>query len=283
VLSATDPAVLVPVLLPLGIRPKVVQTLVAESAVNDPTGAVLALGVAGVALGHASVLESAGDFAVAIVVSTAVGVAVGLLLVVAVSSHPMGLWRDSGPLVVLCALGLTDAGLSAIGASGYLGCFLAGLLVGNAPLLGMRVDAEHFEHLRSFARTAADGVTMVIFLLLGASLPVGQVLDDPWPPVLIVLVLVLVARPVTVLACTLGDRSSAWTPKELAFLCWSRETGVVPAALVGLLAAQGVADVDLLAGAVGLAIVVTLLTQALPARALAGRLGLLLPGAGRAG
>ena len=50
---------------------------------------------------------------------------------------------------------------------------------------------------------------------------------------------------------------------------------MVPAALVGVLAGLGVPNGDAYASVVALAIVVTLLLQALPARWLAGRLGLL--------
>ena len=70
---------------------------------------------------------------------------------------------------------------------------------------------------------------------------------------------------------------AAWSRGELLFLCWTRETGVVPAALVGVLAGLGVPNVELLAGVVALAIVVTLLLQATPAPWLARRLGLLEP------
>ena len=85
----------------------------------------------------------------------------------------------------------------------------------------------------------------------------------------------LVARPITVAVCAMPDRGARWTRSELAFLCWTRETGVVPAALVGVLAGLGVPDGDVFASVVALAIVLTLLLQALPARWLAGRLGLL--------
>ena len=50
---------------------------------------------------------------------------------------------------------------------------------------------------------------------------------------------------------------------------------MVPAALVGVLAGLGVPEGDVFASVVALAIVLTLLLQALPARWLAGRLGLL--------
>ena len=50
VLSPTDPAILIPLFVRSRLRPKVAQTVVAESAFNDPTGAVLALALAGVLL-----------------------------------------------------------------------------------------------------------------------------------------------------------------------------------------------------------------------------------------
>ena len=49
----------------------------------------------------------------------------------------------------------------------------------------------------------------------------------------------------------------------------------MPAALVGVLAGLGVPDIDVYASVVALAIVMTLILQALPAAWLAGRLGLL--------
>jgi potassium/hydrogen antiporter len=52
---------------------------------------------------------------------------------------------------------------------------------------------------------------------------------------------------------------------------------VIPAALVGVLAGLGVPYVDVLASVVALAIVLTLVLQALPAPWLAARLGLLGP------
>ena len=65
VLSPTDPAILIPLFVRSRLRPKVAQTVVAESAFNDPTGAVLALAMAGVLLSGDSSLDGpAGDFLV---------------------------------------------------------------------------------------------------------------------------------------------------------------------------------------------------------------------------
>jgi cell volume regulation protein A len=113
--------------------------------------------------------------------------------------------------------------------------------------------------------------------VLGANLPFDALADNLLPALAVLAVLMLVARPLTVCACVLPDRGGGWERQEIAFLCWTRETGVIPAALVGVLAGLGVPNVDILASVVALAIVLTLLLQALPAPWLAGRLGLLEP------
>ena len=120
-------------------------------------------------------------------------------------------------------------------------------------------------------------VTIFVFLVVGASLPFATLADEWAGAVAAVATLLLVARPLTVLLCTLPDRRARWTREELAFLCWTRETGVVPAALVGVLAALGAPNTELMGAVVAVAIVATLALQAAPAPWLARRLDLLEP------
>jgi cell volume regulation protein A len=112
-------------------------------------------------------------------------------------------------------------------------------------------------------------------MVLGANIPFAALGENLLPALAVLATLMLVARPIVILACAMPDRGARWTRNELVFLCWSRETGVVPAALVGVLAGLGVPEGDVFASVVALAIVLTLLLQALPARWLAERLGLI--------
>ncbi|MEP7225590.1 MAG: hypothetical protein ABI783_11620, partial [Actinomycetota bacterium] len=73
------------------------------------------------------------------------------------------------------------------------------------------------------------------------------------------------------------DRRGEWSLREIAFMGWVRETGVVPAAVAGLLVAKGISIGDQLVTTVALAIVVTLLLQSTTKPWLAGRLDLLEP------
>ncbi len=165
--------------------------------------------------------------------------------------------------------------LDSAGGSGYLGSFLAGLIVGNMEQLGLAMHSEHERDMRQFAFNMADLVTFFVFVVLGANIPFDELGKNLLPALAVVATLLLLARPLTVLACVVPDKGGNWTRQELAFLCWTRETGVVPAALVGVLAGLDVPHVDLYASVVALAIILTLLLQALPAARLAGRLGLL--------
>ena len=277
VLAPTDPAILIPLLLGGRLVPRLAQTLIAESALNDPTSAVLALTTAGVLLtGRHSLAGPVGDFASQLALSVAIGGFAGVVLAAAICSRRSGLWRESSAIAVLTVVSLAYVSLDSAGGSGYLGAFLAGLIVGNMGLLRLEMHAAHEHDTRVFTSAVADVATLFVFLVLGASLPLGALWSNLLPGLAVVATLVLVARPVTVLSCALGDRRARWSGPELAFLCWSRETGVVPAALVGVLGALGIPHVDVLASVVALVIVATLLLQALPAHRLADRLGLLV-------
>jgi cell volume regulation protein A len=276
VLSPTDPAILIPLFIGSRLRPKVAQTVVAESAFNDPTGAVLALAVAGALVaGQDSLTGPAGDFVGQLALSTVGGVLAGVVLSAAISSRRTGIWRESSAIAVLAVVAMSYVSLDFAGGSGYLGAFLAGLIVGNMKMLGLSMHDEHSRDLIVTTRSLADIVTIFVFVLVGANIPFHELGEEIVPALAVVAVLLLVARPITVAICCLPDRRSRWSRAELAFVCWTRETGVVPAALVGVLAALAVPNGDLLASVVALAILVTLTVQAVPAPWLARRLGLL--------
>ena len=276
VLSPTDPAILIPLFVGSRLKAKVAQTVVAESAFNDPTGAVLALAIAGALIsGKNSITGPASDFVGQLALSTAGGVIAGIVLSAAISSRRTGIWRESAAIAFLAVVGMSYVSLDFAGGSGYLGAFLAGLIVGNMRLLGLSMHDEHERDLLIASRSLADIVTIFVFVLVGANLPFDEIGDQMLPALAVIAVLLLVARPLAVAICCLPDRRSRWSRAELAFVCWTRETGVVPAALVGVLAALAVPNSDLLAAVVALAIVVTLIVQAVPAPWLARRLGLL--------
>jgi len=116
---------------------------------------------------------------------------------------------------------------------------------------------------------------MLVFITLGANLPWRSIADHFWPSLAVLAMLVFVARPLVVLACLAVDRRGSWSREEFIFLAWTRETGVVPAALAGIIVSMHVPNSDLVVTSVALAIIVTLGLQSTTKRWLARRLGLL--------
>jgi cell volume regulation protein A len=275
VLAPTDPAILIPLFERLQLRPKVSQTIIAESALNDPTGAVLALAVAGVVLsGHASLTEPLQEFVVDLVISTALGVVFGIVLSAAVSSHRAGIWRESSAIAVMAVISAGYFSIDSAGGSGYLAAFLAGLIVGNMERLGLVMHSHHEQEMRTLVATVADVMVMFVFITLGANLPWREIVDQLGPALVVIAALILVARPLTVLGCLLLDRRGAWSREEMVFLSWTRETGVVPAALAGVMVELDVPNSELIVTTVALAIIVTLSVQATTKGWLARRLRL---------
>jgi cell volume regulation protein A len=61
----------------------------------------------------------------------------------------------------------------------------------------------------------------------------------------------------------------------MLFMCWTRETGVIPAALAGLLLGMKAPGAQMIASVTFIAILMTILIQAPTTKWLGGKLGLL--------
>jgi potassium/hydrogen antiporter len=280
-LAPTDPAILIPLFERLRVRPKVSQTIIAESALNDPTGAVLTLAFLGVVLsGKASLTDPLLEFVVDLAVSTAIGVVFGVVLSAAISSRRAGIWRESAAVAVMMVVAGGYFSIDTAGGSGYLGAFIAGLIVGNMEELRLAMHSHHEAEMRVLMANISNVMVMFVFLTLGANLPAwSEIMDNLVPALAVLAVLVFVARPLAVLACLLPDRRARWSRDELVFLAWTRETGVVPAALAGIIVSVNTPHADLVVTTIALAIVFTLAAQATTKPWLARRLGLLETGA----
>jgi cell volume regulation protein A len=275
VLAPTDPAILIPLFERLRVRPKLTQTIVAESALNDVTGAVLALALASfVVEGKASLTGPLREFVIDLVISTAIGVAAGALLAAVVSKGRFGIWQESPVIAALFVVAAGYFTIDSAGGSGYLGAFAAGLIVSNMDVLRLGMHSDRERELQNFASSATDVVVVFVFVTLGANLPFDRFSGQAAPALVTLFALIALARPLTVFACLLGDRRGRWERNELLFLSWTRETGVVPAALVGVLVGEGVDYEAELVTVVALAIIVTLALQATTKAWLARRLGL---------
>ena len=275
VLAATDPAILIPLFDDIRIRPKVAQTVIAESGFNDPVGTAFALAVAGsVVSGQAALSGPAFKFAWSLLLGTLIGVVAGLALSYLVSYRKGGAWRESPAVAILAVIALGYFSVEYLGGSGYLAAFVMGLIVGNMELLRLGQHDEHADLLEGFASQVTEISVLLVFVTLGVNMPFEALNEYLIGGLVVMAVFIFVARPLTVLACLLPDRRGRWTRNELIFLSWCRETGVIPAALAALLLSQNVPGAEIAVSMVALAVCVTLLLQATTAGPLACRLGL---------
>jgi potassium/hydrogen antiporter len=277
-IASTDPATLVPVFRQVRIKDRVAQTVMSESAFNDATGAILTFAVLGVAMGQGEFSLSAsllGLFKQASIGLVA-GVVLGYLAAMLIAHERFGFLQEYAPVVSLIAVIGAYLGADGLEASGFMAVFVFGIMIGNKDAFGFAMEEGEQEKLNDFVLTTALIMRMFIFILLGTQVDFALMNKYLFGGVAVVAVFMLVARPITVFICALPDRRAKWTFNELLFMCWTRETGVIPGALAGLLMGMGAPEAKLIASVTFLAILMTILIQATTTRWLAGKLDLLV-------
>jgi NhaP-type Na+/H+ or K+/H+ antiporter len=116
---------------------------------------------------------------------------------------------------------------------------------------------------------------MGIFVVLGTQVDLTA-LSKYWAPaLLVVLILMFVARPLVVLISTSFDKEAKWTFKDKLFMMWVRETGVIPAALSGIIVSMKLPGYEIISSVVFMTILVTLIVQASTTKLVAKKLGVL--------
>ena len=274
--ASTDPATLVPIFRQIRIRDRVAQTVMSESAFNDATGAILTFAVLGLATGvewvpGTAAMELAKQAGIGFVVGGVLGYAAALLI----AHEKYSFLTEYAPVVTLMAVVGAYLGADGMQASGFMAVFVFGIVLGNKDAFGLRMSEAETRRLDEYVATTAFVMRSFIFILLGAQVDFALMNRYLAGGVIVVAVFMLVARPVTVFLCAAPDARARWSLKELLFMCWTRETGVIPAALAGLLVGMNAAGAQLIASVTFIAILMTILIQATTTRWLAQRLGLL--------
>src|SRR4029077_12370843 len=138
-----------------------------------------------------------------------------------------------------------------------------------------KMEAGEAKKLDEYVSTTAFIMRVFIFILLGVQVDFGLMHQYLQSGIIVVAIFMLVVRPMTVFLCALPDRRARWSFNEMLFMCWTRETGVIPAALAGLLLGIGAPGAQMIASITFIAILMTILIQAPTTRWLGSKLGLL--------
>ena len=276
-IASTDPATLIPIFRQIKIRDRVAQTVISESAFNDAMAAILTFTVLGVAAGSATF--SLSHTVLALIEEALIGIAAGLafgyLAATLIAHEKWAFLAEYAPVVTLVAVIGAYFGASGLHASGFMAVFVFGIVLGNKEAFGFRMQPGEAQRLDEFVLTTSFIMRLFIFTLLGAQVDFALMRQYWIGGIAVVVVLMLVARPITVFACALPDRHARWDLKEMLFMCWTRETGVIPAALAGLLLGMNAPDAQLIASVTFIAILMTILIQAPTTEWLGRRLGVM--------
>jgi len=275
--ASTDPATLVPIFRQIHIRDRVAQTVMSESAFNDAMGAIITFGVLAVATGKGefSFTASLFDLLKQSAIGIGAGIILGYLAAVVIAHERLAFLVEYAPVVTLVAVIGAYFSADRLDASGFMAVFVFGIMLGNKESFGFRMEPGEAQKLDEFIAVTAFIMRVFIFILLGAQVDFALMSQYWIGGAAVVAVLMLVARPAAVFLCAGPDRRARWSFAELLFMCWTRETGVIPAALAGLLLGMKAPGAQVIASVTFIAILMTILIQAPTTKWLGARLGLL--------
>ncbi len=263
-LASTDPATLVPIFRQVHIRDRVAQTVMSESAFNDAMGAIVTFGVLAVAMGTGefSFVDSAFEFAKQTLVGLLAGAMLGYLAALLIAHERWAFLKEYAPIVSIVAVLAAYFAADGLQASGFMAVFVFGIFIGNKDSFGFSMGQTEQRRLDEFVSTTAFIMRLFIFILLGAQVNFALMRENLLGGIILIVLFMLIARPVTVFLCALPDRRANWSFNEMLFMCWTRETGVIPAALAGLLVGMNAPGARLIASVTFIAILMTILIQA---------------------
>jgi cell volume regulation protein A len=253
ILSSTDAAAVFSVLRSrqVSLRGQVRPLLELESGSNDPMAVFLTVGLLElITRPDASVLSLVPLFVLQAVVGAVVGLVLAKLTILLIGwlrlDHD-GLY----PVVTLAAVVLIYSSAAALGGSGFLAVYLAGLVMGSSEFL-------HKKSLIRFHDAIAWLAQISMFLVLGLLVFPSQLWSSAGSALLVALVLVVVARPVAVFATLALSRFGV---RELTMVSWVGLRGAVPIILATFPLVEGVPGAALIFNVVFFAVLVSVLVQ----------------------
>ena len=255
----------------INLRERVRSTLEVESGTNDPIAIFLTITlvevIAAGANPEAPVLLA--DLALGFVLNMGLGAAVGIVGGMAIVRLVDRLNLDHGllPIFVLTLSLMVFAAAGAVGGSGFLAVYLAGLVAGNSDIRAVTI-------LKRFQDGMSWLAQIIMFLVLGLFATPSQFPTILLPAILLGLFLIFVARPLAVWLCLLPFR----LPRpEVAFVSWVGLRGAVSILLAITPLLGGLEHGRMIFNAAFIIVLVSLVVQGWTVGPLARRLGLIVP------
>jgi cell volume regulation protein A len=235
-----------------------------ESALNDPMTVFLSVGLLQLVVHpeRASLARLAPTFFQQMIVGTLVGVAAGKATrrtVNWINLEFEGLY----PVLSVALVVLTYGAAQAIGGSGFLAVYVSGIVLGNANYL-------HKRSLTVFHDGLAWLMQIVMFLTMGLLVLPSELSRLAVSGIALSGVLVLVARPVSVLLCLTPFRFSL---RDQLMVSWAGLRGAVPIVVATYPLIAGASNAHTIFNLVFFVVFISVLLQGTTIPAVSRRLG----------
>jgi cell volume regulation protein A len=279
IVGSTDAAAVFSLLKSSGVQlnERVAATLEIESGMNDPMAVYMTLLFIGIALAAsqagAAPDTSAGAIALSLLqqfgwgAALGLGAGFGLAQILLRSSRALDGGGGIRALLLVSGGLVTFAFTTWMGGSGFLAVYIMGVVLAN-----------RVRRLVRPALSAMDGYAWLsqagMFVLLGLLVTPSQMVQTLWPALGVALVLMLVARPVSVWLCL---RPLNFPAKEIQYISWVGLRGAVPIVLAVFPVMAGVPGAIIFLNVAFVVVIASLLLQGSTIAWAARRLGLDLP------
>jgi CPA1 family monovalent cation:H+ antiporter len=230
ILVVTGPTVIAPLLRFVRPSRKIASIIKWEGIVIDPIGAVLAVlvfeALFGVGPGeHWNVV--AVSLTKTLLVGVGISVVTGLLLIQMLKRYWIADFLHN-PVLLAVALGVFTVSNKIQTESGLVTVTLLGVILANQKSVSIRHVIEFKENLRVL-------LISCLFIVLAARIDLGQVMALGWRGIAFLAAMILIVRPLSVLASA-GFSDLNW--REITFLSFLAPRGIVAASVSSVFALE---------------------------------------------
>lgn len=251
------------------IRDKVRSSLEVESGTNDPMAVFLTIALVElISSGHGASgfnLDLLTMFVKQMGLGGALGLLGGIMIVAVLNRLPVD--RGLAPIFVLALSLLVFSFTGAVGGSGFLAVYVAGIFAGNRKIFAKEAITRFQDGLTWLAQ-------IIMFLLLGLLATPSQFPSILLPAIGLALFLIFVARPIAVWLSLLPFD---FTQQEIGFVAWVGLRGAVSILLGIMPILGGIDDGHVYFNTAFIIVLVSLLVQGWTIKPVAERLGLIIP------
>jgi cell volume regulation protein A len=268
-ISSTDAAAVFGILKNrrLGLKPRLQSLLELESGSNDPMAVFLTFSLIHVLTTKSfNATELLLSFLIQMSLGAVLGWLLGLLLVRTINWLDLefeGLYPVLTIAAVICIYALTEM----LGGNGFLSVYLAGLAMGSRKYISKKTLGVFHDGLAWLMQVG-------MFLALGLLVNPSEMRPLVKEGVLLSVVLMLLARPLSVMLCLLPFRFNL---REMWFLSWAGLRGAVPIILATYFLIAAVPQSRMMFNLIFFIVVITMLIQGWSLGPMARLLGLQEP------